>query len=102
MTGLYVHIPFCVKKCAYCDFFSHPPPEGERESYAEALLREIKNTDPEGRSVTSVFFGGGTPSLMGPDLMGRILEALFRRFEIRDDAEISLEANPGTDLGIKI
>ena len=96
MTGLYVHIPFCVKKCAYCDFFSHPPTEGERESYAEALLREIKNTDPEGRSVTSVFFGGGTPSLMGPDLMGRILEALFRRFEIRDDAEISLEANPGT------
>lgn len=93
---IYVHIPFCMKKCNYCDFLSFPAEEKKRETYVEALLHEILAA-PEGdyQGVT-VFFGGGTPSLLGEGPIRRILDALKKRFGLAEGAEITLEANPGT------
>ena len=95
---LYVHIPFCVKKCAYCDFLSHPSGREEQSVYIDALLTEIA-----GRSknyidcrVSTVFLGGGTPSILDGDDTARIFHALREHFDISEDAEITMEVNPGT------
>ena len=95
---LYVHIPFCVKKCAYCDFLSHPSGREEQSAYIDALLTEIA-----GRSknyidcrVSTVFLGGGTPSILDGDDTARIFHALREHFDISEDAEITMEVNPGT------
>ncbi len=95
---LYVHIPFCVRKCGYCDFLSAPAGQEVRRAYVEQLLREIQNAEAlSGRyEAATVFFGGGTPSILEPELLLRILAELRRRFSFRPDAEITLEANPGT------
>ena len=94
---IYIHIPFCVRKCGYCDFLSFHADEEIRESYVAALLREIRSTGAEGdRKVSSVFLGGGTPSLLSPEQIRRIFLALRGRFWLREDAEITMEANPGT------
>lgn len=94
---LYVHIPFCVKKCDYCDFLSGPASLEKQEKYVQALEQEIQAVEEgEGRSVVSVFLGGGTPSLLSPSHMERILKQLYRKFNITPDAEITMEANPGT------
>ena len=95
---LYVHIPFCVRKCGYCDFLSAPAGQEVRRAYVEQLLREIQNAEAlSGRyEAATVFFGGGTPSILKPELLLRILAELRRRFSFRPDAEITLEANPGT------
>ena len=102
MFGIYVHIPFCLKKCDYCDFFSIPcdraqVPEGD---YLDALLkqmeREIAAHGLEGREVESVYFGGGTPSLMSPEFFARLMDSLRRRFQFGADAEVSCEVNPKT------
>lgn len=95
---LYVHIPFCVKKCAYCDFLSAPADAQERTLYIEALTREIrsKKSDYETYQVSTVFLGGGTPSVLEGDDIGRIFRALFDSFNISKDAEITMEVNPGT------
>ena len=95
---LYVHIPFCVRKCGYCDFLSAPAGQEVRMAYVEQLLREIQNAEAlSGRyEAATVFFGGGTPSILEPELLLRILAELRRRFSFRPDAEITLEANPGT------
>lgn len=94
---LYVHIPFCVKKCDYCDFLSGPASLEKQEKYVQALEQEIQAVEEgEGRSVVSVFLGGGTPSLLSPSHMERILKQLYRKFDITPDAEITMEANPGT------
>ena len=95
---LYLHIPFCVQKCRYCDFLSAPAEPEEIETYVEALQKEIyayegKFTDYK---VTSVFFGGGTPSLLSAGQMQRLMESLQRVFQIRVAAEITMEMNPGT------
>ena len=98
MAGIYLHIPFCVRKCAYCDFVSFPN-GSVPESYADALLTEIELVSRGGSypaAFDTVFFGGGTPSLLTGDQMRRILSALRECFDIRADAEISMEANPGT------
>lgn len=98
MAGIYLHIPFCVRKCAYCDFVSFPK-GSVPESYADALLTEIELVSRGGSypaAFDTVFFGGGTPSLLTGDQMRRIISALRERFDIRADAEISMEANPGT------
>ena len=94
---LYVHIPFCVKKCAYCDFLSGPAGEKEQEAYVQALLEEIRHTE-EGRDqeVVSIFLGGGTPSLLKPQWVEEILLELGKSFRISSQAEITIEANPGT------
>ena len=98
MAGIYLHIPFCVRKCAYCDFVSFPN-GSVPEPYANALLTEIELVSRGGSypaAFDTVFFGGGTPSLLTGDQMRRIMSALRERFDIRADAEISMEANPGT------
>ena len=98
LISLYVHIPFCLRKCRYCDFLSAPQTDIDRERYVKALIREIKTQKdcPAGRPVDTVFFGGGTPSVLSADQIGRIIDALREVFLILPDAEVSLETNPGT------
>ena len=93
---LYIHISFCVRKCAYCDFLSAPGSEEAKASYTEALLREIEAVKTEKREVSSIFVGGGTPSALSPSLMGDIFEKIHKSFSVAPDAEITIEANPGT------
>ena len=94
--GLYVHWPFCKAKCPYCDFNSHVRPSVDQARWARALTAEMDHYAREAgeRCVTSVFFGGGTPSLMTPQTVGAVLEAAAARFTLADDVEITLEANP--------
>ena len=97
--GLYVHIPWCVRKCPYCDFNSHEQ-KGDlpEQVYVDALLADLRS-DVEaagGRPIHSVFFGGGTPSLFSAQAIGRVLEQAERLLGFADDVEITLEANPGT------
>jgi len=96
--SLYIHIPFCKKKCLYCDFLSAPVCEQERESYVKALLREISLMAEACMEyeVISIFFGGGTPSLLSKDQMGRIMSAIKDGFVIVQGAEITVECNPAT------
>ena len=98
--GIYVHIPFCIQKCLYCDFLSAPSDDAIRESYVNALLAEIDAQAPlyKGFQVHTVFFGGGTPSLLMPEQTAAILERLYQRFSFlpEKEMEITLEANPGT------
>ena len=94
---IYVHIPFCIKKCDYCDFLSGPAGAGKQRAYVKALLAEIRGLlDTAGHEVTSVFFGGGTPSVMEPELIAEILHNLRSKFLFSPDAEVTIEANPGT------
>ena len=95
---LYVHIPFCVRKCAYCDFLSAPADMQERTLYADALTKEIRAEKEEYRNykVSTIFLGGGTPSVLGEDEIAEIFRALYESFDISDSAEITMEVNPGT------
>ena len=95
---LYIHIPFCVRKCAYCDFLSFPATERAHEEYVAKLIEEINGQSAgfQDYRVTSIFLGGGTPSILSADLMRDLFEALYQCFDIAVDAEISIEANPGT------
>lgn len=93
---IYVHIPFCIRKCAYCDFLSGPADEKTKKSYAEAVRKEIAAVENSGEQVVSVFFGGGTPSALPAEELTRILNQIKSRFTLCENAEISLEANPGT------
>ena len=94
---LYIHIPFCVKKCDYCDFLSGPADAGRQRDYVEALKKEIKNCgDFAAYQVSSVFIGGGTPSILPGEMISDIMETVREKFDIYSDAEISIEANPGT------
>lgn len=93
---IYVHIPFCIKKCDYCDFLSAPGNPEMQKAYVEAMLREMDAVKEEKRQVTSIFVGGGTPSVLDSSLMGLIFEKLHKSFSVAPDAEITIEANPGT------
>ncbi|MFA5028536.1 MAG: radical SAM family heme chaperone HemW [Candidatus Methylomirabilota bacterium] len=95
--SLYLHIPFCRRKCRYCDFYSVEA-DGRVEPFLGALSREVALAAPHdpGEEIATVYVGGGTPSLLSPEQIGRILADLQRRWPIQEDAEISLEANPGT------
>ena len=99
---IYVHIPFCIKKCLYCDFLSGPCDDFSKEKYVKSLLYEIsyygKKYGKEGRDiiVSSVFFGGGTPSILDETLMSSIIKQLRDSFTIEENAEITIECNPGT------
>lgn len=95
---LYVHIPFCVKKCAYCDFLSAPAGEEERQRYVETLLKEIQGYGKQYQDycVTTIFVGGGTPSVLNGEQMKAIFNALRESFVVDTDAEITIEVNPGT------
>ena len=96
--SLYIHIPFCKKKCLYCDFLSAPACAREREDYVKALLREISAMAGrcEEYRVISVFFGGGTPSLLSSSQMKRIMTAIRKGYHLCEDAEITAECNPAT------
>ena len=101
--SLYVHLPWCLKKCPYCDFNSHEwRGEGDasaaHNSYIDALLADLEASLPLvwGRTVHTIFFGGGTPSLFSPDAMDRLISGLRARLRLAGDCEITLEANPGT------
>jgi putative oxygen-independent coproporphyrinogen III oxidase len=102
--SLYVHIPWCIRKCPYCDFNSHEA-RGEipEARYVEALIADLEFALPSiwGRRFSSVFFGGGTPSLFSPEAIDRILAAVRARVPLAPDAEVTLEANPGTFEQVK-
>ncbi len=95
---LYIHIPFCIRKCAYCDFLSFSSDFNERKSYVDALLMEIEQYRKVAKQydVTTIFIGGGTPSVLEIDLMSKIMNKIKEIFVISTDAEISIEVNPGT------
>ncbi|MCI5492703.1 MAG: radical SAM family heme chaperone HemW [Lachnospiraceae bacterium] len=95
---LYLHIPFCVKKCAYCDFLSAPADEATQREYVAALLQEIAYMGAKcrDREVSTIYIGGGTPSWLQEAYLAMILEQIFLNFTVRSDAEVSIECNPGT------
>ena len=98
---IYIHIPFCVRKCAYCDFLSGPADPSLKETYVQALCREINAAGAFDASagygrVDTVFFGGGTPSLLEAGQMERIFDHLRRWYSLSENGEITMEANPGT------
>lgn len=93
---LYVHVPFCIKKCRYCAFVSGGPVKGELTEYPELILRELHYRASGAGPVASIYFGGGTPSLLQPPQLGRMLDGIANLTGIQGDAEITLEANPGT------
>lgn len=96
--GLYIHWPFCQSKCPYCDFNSHVASRIDQDQWLAAYLREIDRlaAETKGRLLSSVFFGGGTPSLMNPEVVAGIIDHVRRRWPMTNDAEITLEANPGS------
>ena len=98
MTGVYVHIPYCIRKCAYCDFCSVPRDDTAKQ-YPDALCREIelsRDRLPYVGAVPSIFSGGGTPTALPAEALVRILDTVRRTYEVRSDAEITVECNPGT------
>ena len=100
-TAVYIHVPWCVRKCPYCDFNSHERAEGLPEAaYLRRILADLawdlEHFGPPGAPITSLFFGGGTPSLLQPETIGAIIEGIAARLPLAGDCEITLEANPGT------
>ena len=103
LLSLYIHLPWCLRKCPYCDFNSHEAPDGglqgvPQDAYLEALRADLEASLPLiwGRSVQTVFIGGGTPSLFEPQAIDRLLTDVRMRVRLAPDAEVTLEANPGT------
>jgi oxygen-independent coproporphyrinogen-3 oxidase len=97
--SLYIHVPWCVRKCPYCDFNSHKSPlEIPEQAYVDALIRDLEQEVPLiwGRSVQSIFIGGGTPSLLSAEAYDRLFSAIRALLPLQHNAEITLEANPGT------
>lgn len=100
--GIYIHIPFCISKCIYCDFCSSPADDSVKVRYVEALCREIEAAgaqaaeNGDNRGISTIFFGGGTPSILPPQLSVRIMGAVRGAFTVAQDAEITVECNPGT------
>ena len=95
-AGLYVHIPFCSSRCSYCDFATGLYESELAERYVGAVVREIDSSRQTGQRVDTIYFGGGTPSLLAPAQLERILSSLFEHFDLDDAAEITLEINPGS------
>lgn len=95
MAGLYIHVPFCQKRCLYCDFYSNTDMRYQ-ETYLSALIREIelRKNYLEGETLETIYFGGGTPSQLSVENLNRIFEAIYRHFPVNQDMEITLEANP--------
>ena len=101
---LYIHIPFCMKKCAYCDFLSFPCDEKTQVAYADALIREIEYYGPKMKNyvVSTIFVGGGTPTWLNEEKMAEIFDAITTYFQVSNEAEITLECNPGTVTPAKL
>ncbi|MBR5416545.1 MAG: coproporphyrinogen III oxidase family protein, partial [Clostridiales bacterium] len=101
VSSVYIHIPFCVRKCAYCDFLSFPSCLDRVDEYVDAVCREASLTKTwfqkeAAEPLQTIYFGGGTPSLLSPSQVGKILDILREEYGISEDCEITLEANPGT------
>ena len=94
--GLYIHIPYCLHKCGYCDFNSHPENQEESIHYVDALIQELKSYSPKKYSIASVFFGGGTPTILPSSQLKHILKTAQEVFNFQTDCEITIEANPAT------
>ena len=96
--GLYIHWPFCEAKCPYCDFNSHVSRTIDQHAWRDAYLLELERgaAETKGRVLNAVFFGGGTPSLMDPEIVADIIAAIYRLWPVANDLEITLEANPGS------
>jgi putative oxygen-independent coproporphyrinogen III oxidase len=96
--GLYIHWPFCEAKCPYCDFNSHVSRTINQHAWRDAYLQELERSaaETEGRVLNAVFFGGGTPSLMDPEIVADVIAAIYRLWPVANDLEITLEANPGS------
>lgn len=94
--GLYIHIPFCKQKCAYCDFYSLPHGEDRMDAYTAALCAHLAETAPfaEGYQVDTIYFGGGTPSYLGVKRLEKIRKVIEKKYRVASDAEVTLEANP--------
>jgi oxygen-independent coproporphyrinogen-3 oxidase len=95
-AGLYVHIPFCSSRCSYCDFATGLYQSELAERYVRGLIKEIRTSQYAGENVDTIYFGGGTPSLLAPAQLERILAALYDRFSVDTGSEITLEINPGS------
>ncbi|MBW2191574.1 MAG: radical SAM protein, partial [Deltaproteobacteria bacterium] len=100
-TSVYVHFPWCARKCPYCDFATEPIRANAvpHEGYADAVLRELgaRAADLQGRQLKSIFFGGGTPSLWGPNALNRTLQGITSAFErVSDELEVTVECNPSS------
>ena len=95
---LYIHIPFCVKKCAYCDFLSFAADERTQQTYVKALQKELDfyGSKYSDRYISTIFIGGGTPSWLDEAAIADVMETVYRNFEVAKDAEITIECNPGT------
>lgn len=91
--GIYIHIPFCRKKCKYCDFISFCLENGKEIKYFDALKKEIRNCSIN-KKVSTIYIGGGTPSLVNPNYICEILQEIKNKFEIEENAEITIEVNP--------
>lgn len=102
--NIYIHVPFCISKCRYCAFFSHACANPDWDTYTDNIISEIEHWGRTlGRiSVPTIFFGGGTPSLMPIKCFEKILAAIYEFFDVADNAEITIEANPGTIDKIKM
>ncbi len=101
--GLYIHVPFCKSICPYCDFYKMREADDLQKAYTEALIRELKRQSKSLAAKTklcvdTVYFGGGTPSVLSPDLFVEIIDAIHENFNVHPDAEITVECNPSTDL----
>jgi putative oxygen-independent coproporphyrinogen III oxidase len=96
--GVYIHFPYCLSKCPYCDFASRAEAVIPQQRYTDAVLRELESRAEQfpGREAISIYFGGGTPSLWDPPQLGRVLRQIRSLWRVRPDAEVTLEANPGT------
>ena len=97
--GLYLHVPFCRSKCAYCDFYSLPDPDTEvMERYVNALIAHMQSYKKGARDYVAdtVFIGGGTPTVLPPELLFRLIRSVKRNFTVLRDAEFTVEANPAT------
>lgn len=94
--GIYIHIPFCGRKCAYCDFYSESFRKDTVSEYVGAVVRNLRAYSDNSKVTDTVYFGGGTPSLLSPEQVGMILDEINRNFRLSANAEITLEANPNT------
>ena len=94
--GIYIHIPFCKSKCSYCDFTSFANKEKIIEKYIECLKKEIKNKESNNCIIDTIYIGGGTPSFIESKYIKEIVETIKSKFKIKQEAEITIEINPGT------
>ena len=104
-VSLYIHYPFCLRKCLYCDFNSVADSSMDAKDYVQAVVKEMESRAERLElplTASTLYFGGGTPSLMEPGLVARLIDTAKRCYGLKEDAEVTIEANPGTLTGTKL